>query len=151
MLHWRCLGSATGRFCAWFIASLPLGGITSSPWQRRCFWESTIFSFWKYSKCADGRKGKQNKHVSPLTIAPCSFSSPAARQPGEFPCSKTRRGRLQPWAWRKLSESNFQRTSGLEMAVVVKTMGSHFGVGEFTTHFRAYFTGIGMFTGGTGF
>ena len=35
----------------------------------------------------------------------------------------------------------------------VKTvLGSHFGVGEFTTHFRAYFSGwIGMFTGGTGF
>ena len=36
------------------------------------------------------------------------------------------------------------------MAVVVKTvLGSHFGVGEFTTHFRTYFSGwIGMFTGG---
>ena len=31
-----------------------------------------------------------------------------------------------------------------------KPMGSHFGVGEFTTHFRTY-SGIGMFTGGTGF
>ena len=29
-------------------------------------------------------------------------------------------------------------------------IGSHFGVGEFTTHFRTYFSGwIGMFTGGT--
>ena len=28
----------------------------------------------------------------------------------------------------------------------------HFGVGEFTTHFRTYVSGwIGMFTGGTGF
>ena len=32
----------------------------------------------------------------------------------------------------------------------VKTvLGSHFGVGEFTTHVRTYFSGwIGMFTGG---
>ena len=39
------------------------------------------------------------------------------------------------------------------VAVVVKTvLGSQFGVGEFTTHFRTYFSGwIGMFTGGTGF
>ena len=30
----------------------------------------------------------------------------------------------------------------LQMAVVVKTvLGSHFGVGEFTTHFRTYFSG----------
>ena len=33
-----------------------------------------------------------------------------------------------------------------------KPMGSHFGLGEFTTHFRTYFSGwIGMFTGGMGF
>ena len=33
---------------------------------------------------------------------------------------------------------------------VKKPMGSHVGVGEFTTHFRTYFSGwIGMFTGGT--
>ena len=44
---------------------------------------------------------------------------------------------------------------GVHVAVVVKTvLGSHFGipfwlVGEFTTHFRTYFSGwIGMFTGG---
>ena len=31
-----------------------------------------------------------------------------------------------------------------------KSMGSHLGVGEFTTHFRTYLSGwIGMFTGGT--
>ena len=36
------------------------------------------------------------------------------------------------------------------LAVVVKTvLGSHFGVGEFTTHFRLYFGWIGMFTWGT--
>ena len=34
----------------------------------------------------------------------------------------------------------------------VKPMGSHVGVGEFTTHFNTYFSGwIGTFTGGTGF
>ena len=39
------------------------------------------------------------------------------------------------------------------MAVVVKTNGIPFWlVGEFTTHFRTYFSGwIGMLTGGTGF
>ena len=36
------------------------------------------------------------------------------------------------------------------VAVVVTTVvGSHFWAGEFTTHFRTYFSGwIGMFTGG---
>ena len=38
------------------------------------------------------------------------------------------------------------------VAVVVKTNGIPFWlVGEFTTHFRTYFSGNGMFTGGTGF
>ena len=37
------------------------------------------------------------------------------------------------------------------MAVGQNCFGSQFGVGEFTTHFRTYFSGwIGM-TGGTGF
>ena len=31
-----------------------------------------------------------------------------------------------------------------------KPMGSHFGIGEFSTHFRTYLVGIGMFTGGRG-
>ena len=32
----------------------------------------------------------------------------------------------------------------LDLAVVVKTvLGSHFGVGEFTTHLRTYFSGDG--------
>ena len=38
------------------------------------------------------------------------------------------------------------------MAVVVKTvLGSHFGVGEFTTHFRTYFSGDWDVHWGTGF
>ena len=38
--------------------------------------------------------------------------------------------------------------SGLFLGLGSKPMGSHFGIGEFTTHFRAYFSGwIGMFTG----
>ena len=37
-----------------------------------------------------------------------------------------------------------------DMDVVVKTNGSHFEVGAFTTHFRTYFSGwIGMFTART--
>ena len=43
----------------------------------------------------------------------------------------------------------FQNSCGCHLAVGQKPMGSHFGVGEFTTHFRTYFSGwIGMFTGG---
>ena len=38
-----------------------------------------------------------------------------------------------------------------QMAMVQNCFGSHFLVGEFTTHFGTYFSGIGMFTGGTGF
>ena len=40
-----------------------------------------------------------------------------------------------------------------QMALVVKTvLGSHVGVGEFTTHVRTYFSGwMGMFIGGMGF
>ena len=41
-------------------------------------------------------------------------------------------------------------TSSRSFGCGSKPVGSHFGVGEFTTHFRTYFGGwIGMFTGGT--
>ena len=59
------------------------------------------------------------------------------------------RGRLSA-AMRKDSGGTGQIFLFFVLAVVVKTdLGSRFGLGEFTTHFRTYFSGwIGMFAGG---
>ena len=52
-----------------------------------------------------------------------------------------------PLQWLRLA---FWRGKGRTCGHGSKPMGSNFGVGEFTTHFRTYFSGwIGMFTAGT--
>ena len=50
--------------------------------------------------------------------------------------------KYDPEVEQALKSANLSKDERAEVAVVVKTvLGSHVGVGEFTTHFRTYFTG----------
>ena len=78
----------------------------------------------------------------PLESRPRLPGGLAARRAGAFGV---------PWARIAWQAGAVVKPSEWEVAVAVKTvMGSHFGVGDFTTQFRTHFSGwIGMFTGGT--
>ena len=81
---------------------------------------------------------------------PGSGWSPSKTAPlASRPAVSGRRGERKSNATASEASSLKQR----DTAVVVKTNGIPFWlVGEFTTHFRTYFSGwIGMFTGGAGF